>query len=389
MAHLLKQDVFKAILELALQESDRDTLVNSSCQEFFDHMRKDGAQENMKEAIDDIMTRQEALVRQLAQSRFAKTCFEHFILRWEMNTAPEPPKEEKLPAPHLSQPFELRRQEAEEESYFNTDDDNDDDDGSPPLLSTPLLTRHQFAGQKRKRQRVPGLPMRPLRPPSIHLPRAPLIGSLVDYDEDEDDRELAVDLNLDLDRRLAPLGPHDGDAEADTGAGAVHPPVAPVPTPDAPPTPRLSHRLIASAKRGRTPDADDAGGGGNDGEQPDTGGGGGFIPLSPRPEKRRRGDDDGDDMGLERLLSKVKRPSLTPVAPAKEGAAPTAATPPPAGAGRIGVTGGVKPGAEDGGPKKIKLKFGVAGLAVASSAPSAAAAAAARSEPGVKDGDTG
>ena len=366
----------------------------------------------MKEAIDDIMTRQEALVRQLAQSRFAKTCFEHFILRWEMNTAPEPPKEEKPPAPQqvfsralpsaltltlthtrtrsLSQPFELRRQEAEEESYFNTDDD-DDDDGSPPLLSTPLLTRHQFAGQKRKRQRVPGLPMRPLRPPSIHLPRAPLIGSLVDYDEDEDDRELALDLNLDLDRRLAPLGPHDGDAEADTGAGAVHPPVAPVPTPDAPPTPRLSHRLIASAKRGRTPDADDAGGGGNDGEQPDTGGGGGFIPLSPRPEKRRRGDDDGDDMGLERLLSKVKRPSLTPVAPAKEGAAPTAATPPPAGAGRVGVTGGVKPGVEDGGPKKIKLKFGVAGLAVASSAPSAAAAAAAaaRSEPGVKDGDTG
>ena len=42
MAHLLKQDVFKAILELALQESDRDTLVNSSCQEFFDHMRKVG-----------------------------------------------------------------------------------------------------------------------------------------------------------------------------------------------------------------------------------------------------------------------------------------------------------------------------------------------------------
>ena len=42
VAHLLKQDVFKAILELALQESDRDALVNSSCQEFFDHMRKVG-----------------------------------------------------------------------------------------------------------------------------------------------------------------------------------------------------------------------------------------------------------------------------------------------------------------------------------------------------------
>ena len=40
MVHLLKQDVFKAILELVLQESDRDTLINSLCQEFLDHMRK-------------------------------------------------------------------------------------------------------------------------------------------------------------------------------------------------------------------------------------------------------------------------------------------------------------------------------------------------------------
>ncbi|ETW78503.1 hypothetical protein HETIRDRAFT_172077 [Heterobasidion irregulare TC 32-1] len=42
---------------------------------------------------------QEALVRQVAQPRFAKRCFEHFILRWGMNTALEPRKEEKPPAP--------------------------------------------------------------------------------------------------------------------------------------------------------------------------------------------------------------------------------------------------------------------------------------------------
>ena len=52
------------------------------------------------------------------------------------------------------------------------------------------------------------------------------------------------------------------------GADAVHT-VAPVLTPNAPPTLRLSHRLIVCAKCGRTPDADGAGGGG------------GFIPLSP------------------------------------------------------------------------------------------------------------
>lgn len=34
VAHPLKLDVFKAILELALQELDRDTPINSTCQSF-------------------------------------------------------------------------------------------------------------------------------------------------------------------------------------------------------------------------------------------------------------------------------------------------------------------------------------------------------------------
>ncbi|ETW79381.1 hypothetical protein HETIRDRAFT_453807 [Heterobasidion irregulare TC 32-1] len=140
---------------------------------------------------------QEALVRQVAQPRFAKRCFEHFILRWGMNTALEPQKEEKPPAPQqffsLSQPFEPRRQEAEEKSYVDTD--ADDDEGSVPLPSAPLLMRHQFADQ------------------NIHLPRMPLIGNLIDYHDDDDERKLALDLSLDLDRCLTPLGPHGGDAE--------------------------------------------------------------------------------------------------------------------------------------------------------------------------------
>ncbi|ETW80220.1 hypothetical protein HETIRDRAFT_105261 [Heterobasidion irregulare TC 32-1] len=105
----------------------------------------------MKEAID-IMTRQEVLVQQIFRFRFTKRCFEQVILRWEMNTAPELPKEVHFScalqfvltltlthrrAHSLSQPLELRRQGAEEESYFNMDDD-----GSLPLSSTPLLTRH-------------------------------------------------------------------------------------------------------------------------------------------------------------------------------------------------------------------------------------------------------
>ena len=42
VAHSPKQEVFKVILELALQESDRDTCTHSSCQVFFNHMCKVG-----------------------------------------------------------------------------------------------------------------------------------------------------------------------------------------------------------------------------------------------------------------------------------------------------------------------------------------------------------
>ncbi|THH13287.1 hypothetical protein EW146_g6920, partial [Bondarzewia mesenterica] len=167
--HLIKEDIFQAIVKLMVQESRRDTLVNSSCQEFFEHIRKDGAQENMKDVIADIMTRQEAQVKQLAEGHYTGSCFRGFIRRWEMNTAPAPLEEEQKPQPPV--PLEIRRLEAEEESYFNADDD--DDDNAPPLLTAPLLSR-QFAGQKRKRQtRLPGMPMRPLRPSSILLPRPP------------------------------------------------------------------------------------------------------------------------------------------------------------------------------------------------------------------------
>ena len=40
LGHLSKLEVFKPIVELSLKESRRDTLVNSSCQEFFEFMRR-------------------------------------------------------------------------------------------------------------------------------------------------------------------------------------------------------------------------------------------------------------------------------------------------------------------------------------------------------------
>jgi protein phosphatase-4 regulatory subunit 3 len=79
------------------------------------------------------------------------------------------------------------------------------------------------------------------------------------------------------------------------------------------------------------------------------------VPL--RSEKRRRVEEDEDEMGLERLIGgKSKRPAKT------------------------GATG-----AGEEGPKRIRLRFGAASLAAASST----LPTAARSESGAKDGDTG
>src|SRR6202451_1153824 len=76
--------------------------------------------------------------------------------------------------------------EVEEENYFNADDDDDD---FVPAIAAPLIPRGQAPSPPLnllKRKRRTGLNIssgfRPLTPP-----RAPPIGSLVDYeDEDED-----------------------------------------------------------------------------------------------------------------------------------------------------------------------------------------------------------
>jgi protein phosphatase 4 regulatory subunit 3 len=226
----------------------------------------------------------------------------------------------------------MRRVDLDEESYFNADDDEDEEEGvapgphpaptpAPPTPLSPSLARFQF-NQKRKRQRMPGIPLRtgltgatqrvPAPATPIHLPRTPPIGSLVDYGDDDEQSSDPEDAILES---LVLSKPASG-AGAGAGAGTV------------PPTAATTATTTISGAGAAS--------------------GGGFWPL--RAEKRRRAEDDEDEMGLERLVgNKSKRPAKT------------------------GATG-----AGDEGPKRIRLRFGAASLA-----------AAARSEPGVKDGDTG
>lgn len=241
--------------------------------------------------------------------------------------------------------MEMRRVDVDEESYFNGDDE-DDEDGSVtpgphpaptsplPTLLSPPLSRFQF-GQKRRRQRAPGIPLRtglagvtqraPAPATPIHLPRTPPISALVEYGDDDEQSSDPEDALLES---LVSKPP----ASAVVAAGTSISTTSTTPSP-------ISLAAAAAAGPGTG-----------------TGGGsGGFMPL--RAEKRRRADEDEDEMGLERLVAgKPKRPT------------------------KAGTTGG---GEE--GPKRIRLRFGAASLAAASSTPPTAA----RSGSGAKDGDTG
>ncbi|KAI6034555.1 component of IIS longevity pathway SMK-1-domain-containing protein [Pisolithus microcarpus] len=153
--HLLKLDVFKPILDLALQESHRDSLLSASCQEFFEHMRR----ENMKELINHCMTKHEAVVRQIAITPTGGARFSAFIRRWEINVEP-PPKEE-------------------------TQSDRSSSIGS---RSSGGLGAH------RRRRRGALVPSKiSLRPQNFVLPRTPQLSALMDYDDEDEDAERAQD----------------------------------------------------------------------------------------------------------------------------------------------------------------------------------------------------
>jgi len=353
--YLIQQDVFKPILTLTIQESRRDNLLSSSCQEYFEFVRR----ENVKDIITHCMTKHETLVRQLADSTLGGPRFKAFIQRYEMNVEPLP-KEEKTPEQLV--PNGARRWgqgvllEAEEEDYFNADDEEEPFPNLPVLSSSPPR-----GGVKRKRARATGLPMRPVRPPYASIPRTPVLGTLVDYDDGDD---------------AVSGSPDDATASPNRSPSSNYfPTTSSAPTPDVPSSPRLVHRQIPQKAAPSSPQD----------EQDDlleslykAGASSPTAPTKPPDLGKRRRESDDDDELLERLASKAKRPSVGST-PDKEKENSEASP-----AGKAGLA---KPAEEGAGPKKIKLKFGAVGSAVAAAQPTATPPAP--SSTGTKDGDNG
>ncbi|KAJ8087026.1 Platinum sensitivity protein [Marasmius tenuissimus] len=335
---VMKYDIIKPILDLTIRESRRDNLLSCSCQEYFDHIRR----ENMKDLIKSTV----------------------YIIHTTMGNQQRTPPPEEVKQENFDRawPSQGRMLEKEEENYFNEEDD-DDDSFIPSIsqqnwsrgsgASSPLPGTNSNLNLKRKRRMAiaGAIGNKVGRPLNNGPTRSPLLDSLVDYDDDDD----------------SPLPLPSKDASS-TG-----------PTPS---SPKAVQRPGFSPNRpSKTLEAD---------EEDD------LLeamvnrsrPQSPAPGmmasmsqlgpvrvggKRRREDDEDDDELLERLTKSKKPESEKPkeaAGDAEDGF----------GAGTLAKRAKLS---EEPPPKKFKLKLGAA--AVGNSASNTPPP----SEPDAKDGDTG
>ncbi|PPQ68299.1 hypothetical protein CVT25_001387 [Psilocybe cyanescens] len=380
---IMKHDILKPILDLTLKESLRDNLLSCSCQEYFEHMRR----ENMKDLIKFCMMHHEPEIQKLSRSPLGGQRFELFIRRHEMNVAPPPEVSSPPDKSGLDRGWSGpgRAPDTAEEDYFNADDDDDEEyfstsggfgptsyqqrqwassaAGNVPLAVSPLPPNN--TGMKRKRR--PGLTSAPkgYRPPL----KTPQLSALVDYDEDDEDTNSsdAVDALPEASGSGSVSPPSDNNKS--TSPRPSDRPISPLTASSGPPPQRdtkedeednLLEALARTARaRSQSP-------------SPSLG------PMRPS-EKRRRADDDDDDELLARLnKSKKSEPGNQKQTPQT-------------------TIGGKSKVGDDPPSKKIKVKFGSVGLAVASAPPtpnqtkltSPADDAPPSSEPGKKDEDTG
>ena len=301
------------------------------------------------------MTVHEAEIQQLAKSSHGQR-FELFIRRWEMNNEPLPPESKPevyviifgfSPSSSFSHCFNRpngrgwsshgRALDLAEEDYFNADDDEEE---LLPTISqqwvrgsgatSPLSANN--TGMKRKRRIGMGTQTKECRPPL----RTPRLSALVDYEEDDEEyppNDQAVPSILEANPKSIP---------DPNGLPGTQPSPTPsinisIPTPSLSPGPLqkyddddLTEALARPRIRPQAPPPTSSS----------------IRLLRPSEKRRRTDDDDDDDELLERLAKTSKKPD-----PNNQRGAFTIRS---------------KNGDDPPVAKKIKVKFGAVGLAVAS-----------------------
>ncbi|CEL59479.1 putative protein C216,01c OS=Schizosaccharomyces pombe (strain 972 / ATCC 24843) GN=SPBC216.01c PE=2 SV=3 [Rhizoctonia solani AG-1 IB] len=353
--HLIKQDVVLPIIELTARESRRDNMLSSTCQEFFEYIRR----ENLRLVIDYMMDKHEARVRELSKHPMVGMRFAGIILRWEQNHEEPPPTESIANSTNGNSTRRWgsgRHMDAEEEDYFNG---ADDETAEVPLKWTPVQVP-PVNQLKRKRARVGAgargragsdgsgstAVFQPIKPPS-----AGLLGLSGYEDEGEEDDEDMGDVT-------------GTNADSTLGFQNV---LSPSPMPvDAVSSPKESSTFIAdspTAARLADMQSDSAG----DSDQMDAFPSlleGGPPPLAQlRAEKRRREEEEDELLALYsngRRAESSKASANGPVS--GQGPDVEEETFPPVGKFAATAT-------PEGGTKKIKLSLGKGAAAVAAGSP--------------------
>ncbi|KAF8339200.1 component of IIS longevity pathway SMK-1-domain-containing protein [Cantharellus anzutake] len=315
--HLIKHDIFRSTLELTEREASRDNLISASCQELFEHIRKD----NIRVAITHIMDNFGPRIHALAERSVVGPRFKAFITRWEQINAP-PPKPDS-PSEQAKEPSTLRKWgqgtlDTEEESYFNADDDDEHEaKGAPSSPQQQSLKRKRVSGGVVTRSeaargrsaeltglvRQPGrITLNPSMSTSSHtspiaVPQPyPIRGLGLDYDDNDDDipfiERPQSPMPISPPPRAASPSPAHNPFVSNTQSSPTSDHTSSPPSPSVPtPEPSLHKRqrggsitaMDASERAAIAAATSQAG------RRPSVG--------AP-PLKRRRDDDDDDEMSL-------------------------------------------------------------------------------------------
>ncbi|KLO19930.1 DUF625-domain-containing protein [Schizopora paradoxa] len=319
--HLDKVGIYTPIVKLTLRESKRNNLLSSTCQEFFDTIRK----ESLKEPMLHIFKQHAAEIRQLGENNQygGAGVFCTLNLRYEIIQEGPPKEEEKKPTPS-NIPAGQRIFDTEEDDYFNSNDDDEEDS----IVPVPRVGNFiNLPRRKRLRVSVPGQPQmnRPRLVPSQLRPQSPL-SSLLDYDDDDDITSPSL---LQASSSLNQLGdgpvrhrqieilPYDPSSED---------------KPSSDPEDDILEALVTKSK------GDGAASAKASSKSPPPSKQSMDLPSRLR-EKRRRSEEDEEDEMLERLATKNRRLGNSASDESKSRPSPVAGKP-----------------SEDGA-KKLKLKF--------------------------------
>lgn len=164
-----KNGVTKAILDLVLRETDRDTMLSSACLDTLELIRK----ENMKPIIVDMFEKYEPVMTRLAERPFVRSYVLGLRIRWDQYKEPPPP-----PPPQTAESSKARTVAEEEDAWFQQSDDEDANGGD---TSTSDSSSESQVPAKRKRvfQATGPSPKRP-------SPSKPTPALGLDYDDASD-----------------------------------------------------------------------------------------------------------------------------------------------------------------------------------------------------------